>query len=98
MGAAGLRIAAIGLHLHRVDQVGELDRVLDEEDRDIVADQIPIALLRKPSGKPRTSRGVSTEPAPPATVEKRVNTGTLAPGRWNRSAFVMPVSDSYSSK
>jgi hypothetical protein len=97
MRTACLRIASICLHLHRVDQVRELDRVLDEEDWDIVADQIPIALLRIEFDR-KASRGVSTEPAPPATVEKRVNTGTLAPGRWNRSAFVMPVSDSYSSK
>ena len=39
-----LRVAAVGLHLHRVDQVGELDRVLDEEDRDVVADEVPVAL------------------------------------------------------
>ncbi len=42
----GLREPAVGLRLHRVDQVGELDRVLDEEDRDVVADQVPVALLR----------------------------------------------------
>jgi hypothetical protein len=29
-----------------VDQIREFDRILDEEDRDIVADQIPIALAR----------------------------------------------------
>ncbi len=45
VGAAGLRIAAVGLHLHGVDQIGELDRVLDEEHRDVVADQIPVAFL-----------------------------------------------------
>jgi hypothetical protein len=44
--ARRLRIAAIGLHLHAVDEVGELDRVLDEEHRDVVADQIPVALDR----------------------------------------------------
>jgi len=31
------------------------------------------------TANPRTSRGVSTEPAPPATVEKRVNTGVFSP-------------------
>ena len=41
-----LWIAAIGLHLGGVDQVGELHRVLDEEHRDVVADQVPIALAR----------------------------------------------------
>jgi hypothetical protein len=45
VGRRRLRIAAVGLHLHRMDQVGELDRVLDEEDRDVVADQIPVALI-----------------------------------------------------
>ena len=42
----GLREAAVGLLLGRVDQVGELDRVLDEEHRDVVADEVPVALLR----------------------------------------------------
>ena len=46
VGARGLRVAAIGLHLHRVDQVGKLDRVLDEEHRDVVADQVEVAFLR----------------------------------------------------
>jgi hypothetical protein len=45
VGAGRLRIAAVSLHLHGVDQVGELDGVLDEEDRDIVADQVPVAFL-----------------------------------------------------
>ena len=46
MRAGRLRIAAVGLHLHGMDQVGEFDRVLDEEDGDVVADQIPVALGR----------------------------------------------------
>ena len=40
-----LRDLAIGLGLGRVDQVGELDAVLDEEDRDVVADEIEDALV-----------------------------------------------------
>ncbi len=39
-----LREAAVGLLLDRVDQVGKLDRVLDEEHRDVVADEVPVAL------------------------------------------------------
>ncbi|MND79419.1 hypothetical protein D3C80_711610 [compost metagenome] len=46
MRAGRLRIAAVGLHLHGMDQVGEFDRVLDEEDGDVVAHQIPVALGR----------------------------------------------------
>ena len=40
-----LRESAVGLRLHRVDDVGELDRVLDEEHRDVVADEVPVAFL-----------------------------------------------------
>ena len=40
-----LREGAVGLRLHRMDQVGKLDRVLDEEDRDVVADEVPVAFL-----------------------------------------------------
>ena len=40
-----LREAAIGLLLGGVDQIGEFDRVLDEEHRDVVADEVPVALL-----------------------------------------------------
>ena len=40
-----LRKAAVGLLLGRMDQVGKLDRVLNEEHRDVVADDVPVALL-----------------------------------------------------
>ena len=40
-----LREGAVGLWLHRMDEVGEFHRILDEEDGDIVADEIPIALF-----------------------------------------------------
>ena len=36
---------SVGLLLGGVDQVGELDGVLDEEHRDVVADKIEIAFL-----------------------------------------------------
>ena len=42
---AGLRVAAVRLHLHGVDEVGKLDGILDEEHRDVVADQIEVAFL-----------------------------------------------------
>ena len=50
------------------------------------------------TAKPRTSRGVSTEPAPPATVEKRVNTGVRVPTSVNSFARLYFASDSVSSK
>ena len=45
VGRLRLREGPIGLGLHRMDEVGEFHRILDEEDRDIVADEIPIAFL-----------------------------------------------------
>jgi hypothetical protein len=41
-----LRDLAVGVRLAGVDDVRELDRVLDEEDRDVVAYQVPGAFLR----------------------------------------------------
>ena len=36
----------MGLGLGRMDEVGELHRVLDEEDGDVVADEVPVPLVR----------------------------------------------------
>jgi len=46
MRALGLREGAIGFLFHRMHHVGKLDGVLDEEDRDVVADEVPVAFLR----------------------------------------------------
>ena len=40
-----LREAAIRLLLYRMDEVGKLDGILDEEHRDVVADDVPVAFL-----------------------------------------------------
>jgi hypothetical protein len=40
-----LRHAVVRLGLDRMHQVGELHRVLDEEDRDVVAHQVPVAFV-----------------------------------------------------
>src|SRR5512140_2064049 len=40
-----LRKAAVRLHLDGMNEVGKFDGVLDEEDRDVVADQVPVAFL-----------------------------------------------------
>ena len=42
---AACGIAVMRLRLHRMDQVGKLHRVLDEEDRHVVADQVPVAFV-----------------------------------------------------
>ncbi len=41
-----LRISSVGFHLHRVNQVGKLDRVLNKKYRDIVPDQVEIPFTR----------------------------------------------------
>ena len=40
-----LRKAAVRRLLDRMDEVGKLDRVLNEEHRNVIADQVPISLL-----------------------------------------------------
>src|ERR1035437_9832984 len=37
--------AAVGFHFYGMDEVGEFDCILDEENRDVVADQVPVAFL-----------------------------------------------------
>ena len=45
MGRLRLGEAAVGFGLGGMDQIGKLDRVLNEEDRDVVAHKIPVAFL-----------------------------------------------------
>src|ERR1035437_1354623 len=55
-----LRKAAVGFHLYGMDEVGKFDGILDEENRDVVADQVPVAFLGvKLDGKPAyVTRGI----------------------------------------
>src|ERR1035437_4212062 len=52
--------AAVGFHLYGMDEVGEFDGILDEENWDVVADQVPVAFLGvKLDGKPAyVTRGI----------------------------------------
>jgi hypothetical protein len=45
VGGGGLGGLVVGLGLHGVDEVGELDGVLDEEDGDVVADEVEDAVF-----------------------------------------------------
>src|SRR5438309_2387860 len=55
---------------------GNLMPSRDEEDGRVVADQVPVAVLRVDfQGESARSRAVSAAPREPATVEKRMNTG-----------------------
>ena len=45
MGGCRLRYLIVRFGLYRVNQVRKFHRILDEEHRNVVADQIPIALV-----------------------------------------------------
>ena len=42
---SGLRDFVVRLRFHRVDEIGKLDRILNEEDRDVIADEIEDAFV-----------------------------------------------------
>ena len=87
---------AVGLRLHGVDEVGELDRVLDEEDRDVVADEVPVALLRVELHGEAAHVAGEVERALAARRRSRSarRPASARPARWKRSARVMSDSDS----
>ena len=92
----GLREAAVGLLLGRVDQVGELDRVLDEEHRDVVADDVPVALAgcrASPRSRARRGRGRASPCCRRRSRSARTRV-SARPRRWKRSARVRSASDS----
>ena len=64
-----LRDLAVGMGLARVDDVGELDAVLDEEHRDVVADQVEVALVGVELD--RESAGVAHRVGRPARAQDR---------------------------
>jgi hypothetical protein len=75
VGPAGVSPTFLG-----VDEIGELGRVPNEEDRSVIADQVVVALLRVDfRAKPRGSRTVSGKPCSPATVENRATIGVRVP-------------------
>lgn len=96
MRRGGLRDLVVGLRLHRVHEVRKFDAVLDKEYREIVADQIVIALLCiEFRGKSAYVAHGVCRAAGPATVEKRTNTGVRRPGVVRNFAAVK--SDSHAS-
>ena len=79
--ARGLRHGVMRLRLHRVDEVGELHRVLDEEDGDVVADEVPVALV-----------GVELD-REAAHVARRVGRAALAGDRREAHEHRRPLAD-----
>src|SRR5659263_665085 len=55
-----LRKAAVGFHFYGMNEIGKFDGILDEENRDVVADQVPVAFFSiKLDGKSAyVSRGI----------------------------------------
>lgn len=45
MSCSSLGDLAVGGRLHGVDEVGEVDSILDEEDWDVVSDNVEVALV-----------------------------------------------------
>ncbi len=91
--------AAIGLLLGGVDEVGEFDGVLDEEDGDVVADQVPVAVLGvELDGEAADVAGEISGAAFPATVEKRVKSGSSRRRAGRCPALQMSERESVTSK
>ena len=74
--AEGDRVGLLG-----VDEVGELDRVADEEDAEVVADQIPVAVLGVELDREaaRVARRLGGVPAAGDRGEAQGHVGALAP-------------------
>ncbi len=66
VGSLSLGNLTVRLRLGRVDQVGELDAILDEEDRHVIADQVPVALtgVETDGEAPDVSGCISRAPRP----------------------------------
>ena len=76
----GLWDLTVRLGLAGVNDVGELDAVLDEEDGHVIAHQVERAFVGVNfTAKPRVSRTVSAEPREPSTVENRTKTSVCLP-------------------
>ena len=73
--------------LLRADEVGEFVGVAHEEDRRVVADQVPSS-VENFIAKPRTSRSASAAPRSPATVENRQKHSVFLPTSLNSLALV----------
>ncbi len=73
--------ARTGHTLLRVDKVGELDGITNEEDRSVITYQVVVAFggieFHRETAGVTPSIG---EPDSPATVEKRISSSVLTPG------------------
>ena len=91
VGAGGLRHPVVGLGLERMHEVGEFHGILDEEHRDVVADDVEIPLLgvklRREAA--HVARGVGRAAFPGDGREPHEHGGVLAGLRQERGARVL---------
>ena len=86
---------AVGLGLHRMDEVGKFDGVLNEEDGDVVADEVPVAFLGVELHCKAANVAREVERSLAAGDGREANKGrrVFSPTRWKMSARVMSDSD-----
>ena len=89
-----LREGPVRLLLHRMDDVGKLDGVLDEENRDVVADEVPVAFLSvELDGKAAHVAGEIERPFAAGDRRKPHEGRRLFAGALEQSARVYSASD-----
>ena len=100
VGGLGLGEAAVGLLLGGVDEVGELDGVLDEEDGNVVADEIPVAFggVHLDGEAADVAGGIGRAHVAGDGGEADEGGGALADAVEDALALVMPARESVSSK
>jgi hypothetical protein len=99
MGGGGLRDLVRRLGLECVDEIRELDPVLDEEHRHVVADQVVVALARvEVGGEPADVADGVGGAARAADGGKAANTGVSRPDSDRKSARVNSFIDSVQVK
>ncbi len=95
MGRSRLRHFVMRFGLDRVDQVGELDRVLNKEHRHVVSDKIEDAFVGvELDGKSAHVAGEVGRATRAGTVENRTNTGVSRVGSCRNPALVTFAIDS----
>jgi hypothetical protein len=84
--------AGAGVALNGVVEVGEAQRIVEEENGSIVSNDVPITLLGVELERCSViSHSASAAPRSPAAVEKRAKTGVCLPTVEKMAAFVCCV-------
>ncbi len=97
---SGSLLAVNGSRFWEWMKSGELQRVLDEEHRGVVADEVVVALfgVELQGEAARVSDGVRTPEVVGDGREAQEDLGALADSVFRKSAYVKPVTSSVTSK